>query len=111
MQGGEAERNCKYCAVSATCALYLAADSHQAASAARGAAAGGSLPHGLHPGLSEQVVGVRPACAAFFAHWSRLVDLEEGAARGNQSEVRSPFAWLRACSHHAPVEPACTGPV
>ena len=113
---------CSRCYAKTACAVYLAAEaaSVQAAeAAAQGGAGGGAdaaaaatqaagagqpeqcsqglsarLLGSVHPELRTQVAKVPAATAAFFAHWCRLVDLEEQAARGSRSDVSDvPATW------------------
>ncbi|KXZ52798.1 hypothetical protein GPECTOR_8g185 [Gonium pectorale] len=95
--GSESERKCEYCSLAPTCALYLAAAAHGAGAGAAGAegqvADGGKsgasqlAEMDLHHGLRERLAGIAPSTAAFFAHWLRLVDLEEEAARSNRADM------------------------
>ncbi|KAG2453466.1 hypothetical protein HYH02_001687 [Chlamydomonas schloesseri] len=47
----------------------------------------GRLLQSVHADLRTRVLQIPAATAAFFAHWSRLVDLEEQAARGNRGDL------------------------
>ncbi|KAG2439348.1 hypothetical protein HXX76_004707 [Chlamydomonas incerta] len=103
---------CGRCFAKSACAVYLAAEA-SSAQAAEAAAQGGAeaaaatqapgsgqqrpqqpsqglagrLLDSVHPELQARVGQIPPAAAAFFAHWCRLVDLEEQAARGNRSDL------------------------
>jgi hypothetical protein len=107
--GGSSEAFlCDGCGAAPACALHLAAAAAasaaaEAAAAASDAAGAGSSTavaatqaagqlralEGLDvpTSLRRRAAAVSPAAAAFFAHWSRLVDLEEDAARGEQADV------------------------
>lgn len=108
MEGSEAERACRYCSAAPACALYMraSAGASSASAAGGGSGAGGPAAAGLglgcsdagldiSPDLRRAAEGIRPSCAAFFAHWARLVDLEEASARAGHAQVRVGVGCFR----------------
>jgi hypothetical protein len=108
MEGSEAERACRGCSAATACALYMRAAATGADGNGGGGGPGEAGPLGcsdlgldISPDLRQLADSIRPSCAAFFAHWARLVDLEEAAARASHSQVRPARlpACLPACPH------------